>query len=124
MDAVIDSLAVLLKSFVCSMPTGMIHSYANETIPDFVMVDLRCDRPVNLVTAFENPVKNDNGYVEPSIERLCAEHEKVKRMTQSPLATLYISLDGDDRKVLGKQEEDLESMMKNMGADIYNYFGE
>ena len=53
-----------------SMPTGKQNSYANDTMPDAVYVAIRRDQPVNLVNAFEKPIKkSENGYIEPSKKR-------------------------------------------------------
>lgn len=56
-----------VRAFVCSMPTGKQNTFANRTLPDAVLVTLRTDQPINLVGAFEKPVKagknNDEGYV-------------------------------------------------------------
>lgn len=73
------TLVWFVNAFVRSMPTGKQNTFANRTIPDAVFVALRTDQPVNLVGAFEKPVKagkgNDKGYVESSARAL-AEHAK------------------------------------------------
>lgn len=52
------------------MPTGKINTFANQTLPQAIVVSLRSDRPLNMVSAFEEPIKSDNGYVDKSIEKL------------------------------------------------------
>lgn len=45
------------EAFVRSMPTGKQNTFANRTLPDAVVVVVRDDQPVNLVGAFELPVR-------------------------------------------------------------------
>lgn len=54
--ATVHAIEVFLKSFVRSMPTGKQNTFANRTLPDVVVFSVRTDQPVNLVTAFEEPV--------------------------------------------------------------------
>ncbi|WP_435193190.1 type I-E CRISPR-associated protein Cas7/Cse4/CasC [Streptomyces sp. NRRL F-5630] len=45
-----------LRAFVQSMPTGKANTFANQTLPDAVIVTLRSARPISFVGAFEEPV--------------------------------------------------------------------
>ena len=67
------------EAFVCSMPTGKQNTFANRTLPDTVYVAVRKDQPVNLVGAFEQPVRQDSlgGYANPSEKRLMEYARKV-----------------------------------------------
>lgn len=85
-------------SFVTSMPTGHQNSFAHRTLPFLVVAALRADQPVNLVSAFEKPVRGTNGLAEESARRLATEARTVRETWGSvPLATFacYGSL-GDD----------------------------
>lgn len=65
------------KAFIQSMPTGKQNTFANRTLPDAVLVTVRRDQPVNLVGAFEEPVRtSEGGYAAESIRRLEAYAEK------------------------------------------------
>jgi CRISPR system Cascade subunit CasC len=57
-DAVAARRAVeaFLECFVRSMPTGKQNTFANRTLPEAVVVQVRDSQPVNLVGAFEAPV--------------------------------------------------------------------
>lgn len=61
-------LREFVRDFVLSMPSGKSHSYANFTLPAFVYVTVRHDKGINLCSAFEEPVRSDDGYLKPSIE--------------------------------------------------------
>ncbi|MFI2477826.1 type I-E CRISPR-associated protein Cas7/Cse4/CasC [Nocardia xishanensis] len=55
-EATAVAVANFLTAFVRSMPTGKQNTFANRTLPDALVVSVRTDQPVNLVTAFESPV--------------------------------------------------------------------
>ena len=66
-----QAVKIFVDAFVRSMPTGKQNTFANRTLPDAVMVCLREDQPINLVGAFENPVKaKEEGYKDASIQQL------------------------------------------------------
>jgi CRISPR system Cascade subunit CasC len=58
-DAAATRAAVeaFLAAFVRSMPTGKQNTFANRTLPDAIMVRVRDTQPINLVGAFETPVR-------------------------------------------------------------------
>jgi CRISPR system Cascade subunit CasC len=69
-DAV-AGITTFLDAFVRSMPTGHQNSFAHRTLPEFVLVAVRDDQPMNLVGAFERPVgANGAGYSHSSVQRL------------------------------------------------------
>lgn len=93
-EKAIVAACLFIQAFANSMPTGKSNTFANQTLPHMLMVNIRKDRPVNLVTAFENPVKShiDNpcGNSTPSIERLFAEVKKTEKFVLAPLCSLYV----------------------------------
>lgn len=75
------ALRTFLTSFVTSMPTGHQNSFAHRTLPDLVSVVLRDGQPVNLVSAFESPVRaQGHGVASTSIIRLADELTKTTRL--------------------------------------------
>ncbi|MET4224796.1 type I-E CRISPR-associated protein Cas7/Cse4/CasC [Oerskovia enterophila] len=74
-EATSRAVAAFLRSFVRSMPTGKLNTFANRTLPDAVIVTVREDQPVSFVGAFEEPVAEtvDGGRVRRSVQRL-AQH--------------------------------------------------
>ncbi len=56
-----EAVAAFVEAFVTSMPTGKQATFANRTLPDAVLVQVRHGQPVNLVGAFEEPVRADEG---------------------------------------------------------------
>jgi CRISPR system Cascade subunit CasC len=73
LEATVDALGTFLDAFTRSMPTGHGNSFAHRTLPGLVSVVVRDDQPVNLVSAFENPVRPKNGIAAESASRLVAE---------------------------------------------------
>lgn len=65
-DAAPAALPMFIESFVKSMPTGKSNSFANTTLPDYVLVEV-VDAPVNYIGAFENPIRSRGDLVGESI---------------------------------------------------------
>lgn len=59
--ATVRAVQEFLRAFVTSMPTGKQNSFANRTLPDAVVVQIRDTQPVNLIGAFEEPVETAAG---------------------------------------------------------------
>jgi CRISPR system Cascade subunit CasC len=73
----IDGVTRFIEGFVRSMPTGHQNTFAHRTLPDAVVVVARSDQPVNLVSAFEAPVRRRDGYQTPSLAALASEYARV-----------------------------------------------
>lgn len=85
--AALAALSAFLHGFVYSMPTGHQNSFGNRTLPSLVSVVVRGDQPVNLVTAYEDPVPLAGGIGTESARRLDqALHDADARWGVTPLA--------------------------------------
>jgi CRISPR system Cascade subunit CasC len=95
LTATVDGARRFLEGFVRSMPTGHQTSFAHRTLPEAVVVVARSDQPVNLVSAFEEPVKAAQavgGYAVPSLDALAKEYLAINaQWGRNPrvLASLY-----------------------------------
>lgn len=78
-----------IKSFVLSMPTGKQNTYANKTLPQYVMVSVRDDTPVNLANAFEKPIKLDGG--QSGVEALEKQAKESEMFVDPSLATFVVT---------------------------------
>lgn len=76
-EATARAVEAFIRSFTLSMPTGKQNSFANGTLPDAVIVMLRDSRPINLVGAFEEPIRSTSGNVEASAQALAEHHREV-----------------------------------------------
>lgn len=112
-EMMMEALKHFIEAFLKSMPTGKINSFANQTLPEAVMIAIRKDRPVNLVTAFESPIKASDGYVGGSIIKLREEYHKVMRYVEEPLAVFSIGIEGMEGQV-----ENLKSLLDQFGKVI------
>lgn len=118
--AVANTLQLFIDSFVKSMPTGKINSYANQTLPHAVIVSLRTDRPVSLVTAFENPIKASDGHAEASIKALFKEMKRIERLIDAPEVVYSLDLEGIDADYKSNviEEESLKSLLSDIDLKV------
>ena len=119
-DDTAKAVKTFVDAFIRSMPTGKLNTFANRTMPDAVMVTIRTDQPVNLVGAFERPVKSsDNGYIEASCIKL-AEHAKdtYSKWLDDPVACFVIS-HNDKLNALGESVS-LKEMLNKLEAELTN----
>ncbi|WP_100499131.1 type I-E CRISPR-associated protein Cas7/Cse4/CasC [Geodermatophilus chilensis] len=72
------AVEVFLDSFVTSMPTGKQNTFANRTLPDAVLVQVRDDQPVNYVGAFEEAVEGRDGRVRRAVEALASHARELQ----------------------------------------------
>lgn len=90
-DDAVKGAELFIKEFIRTMPTGKQNAYANKTMPSYVMISVRTDTPVNLVSAFEEAVESKNGYMDASIAKLEREYEQDQRFLDKPLATIVLT---------------------------------
>lgn len=114
----INATKLFVEAFVKSMPTGKINTFANQTLPQAVIVTLRSDRPVNMVSAFEKPIKSEDGYVDKSIERLFDEYPRYDKILEKPIFTGYFLF--DDLKVndIGKAEFSIDDLLNDLEEEL------
>ncbi len=119
-DKAINTAKLFIEAFANSMPTGKVNTFANQTLPQMLMINIRKDRPVNLVTAFENPVKAKRGNVEPSIIRLLEEEKNAEKFVKKPLKSLLV-LDGNINVPDWAEEEDsISELLDGFGEAVKN----
>ena len=69
-----------LEAMTMSVPGGKKASTAPQTAPDLALVNVRKDRPVNLVGAFERPIRSNDGHLVRSVEALAAYRTRVQEL--------------------------------------------
>lgn len=91
-EAVKKAVVTFAKAFITSMPTGKQNTFANRTLPDAVMVTIRADQPINMVGAFEDPIKaGQEGYAQKSINALLNYADEVySTFAEKPEKTWFI----------------------------------
>ena len=69
-----------VKATIEAIPGARKYTMNGNTRPVFVLGVVReKGHPVQLINAFENPLRSNHGYAEESVKRLKAEYEKLKR---------------------------------------------
>lgn len=102
-----EAAVAFVESFVTTMPTGKMNSFANRTLPAAVYIAVRDDQPVNLVGAFEKAVPaTSDGYVEASKARLVEEEQKIEDFVDAPY-TAYTVGDGLEQLAESKPFKDV-----------------
>ncbi|MFJ7996898.1 type I-E CRISPR-associated protein Cas7/Cse4/CasC [Streptomyces sp. NPDC096310] len=76
-EAAVTAVEEFMTSFARSIPSGYANSFAHRTLPSLVAVTVRPDQPVNLVSAFEEPVTGSSGIAAASANRLAHEHTRI-----------------------------------------------
>lgn len=118
-ESAINALRLFIEAFANAMPAGKANTFANQTLPQMLAVTLRDDRPVNLVSAFEDPVKSKDGYVSKSIAKLSREYEKVQKFVRRPLASFYVTTDSSDGQLkLGTEEQNMQKLLDDFSAKV------
>ena len=118
--SMINAVKLFAEAFAKSLPTGKINTFANQTLPSILVINLRDDRPVSLVTAFEKPVRSEEGYIEGSVKKLAEEMTRVEKFVNKPVKTLYIAMDKVDISE-GEELTTLDELLERLGEEIENY---
>ena len=90
-QAVTEALTHLLNGFATTLPSGKVNAFAHGTLPSFVMVEIRHDRPMNLVEAFERPVDADT--IPTAVQRLLDQRESYETIFGMEDAPTFITAD-------------------------------
>lgn len=112
-EQAIAAAKLFIQAFANSMPTGKSNTFANQTLPQMLMINIRQDRPVNLVTAYEKPVKSTEGNVVPSIKKLFDEVSKTEKYVQTPVKTIYVASDDIVKPEWATEEDNLASLVSD-----------
>ena len=118
-EALAASVKLFVKGFVESMPTGKANTFANQTLPHLLLITLRDDRPVNLVSAFEEPVKSTDGYASQSTAKLAQEMAKTEKIVHKPLVSFYVSLASSEHmQELGEEKPSMQALLDDLATKI------
>ncbi len=109
-DSSLFALRSFIDAFARSMPTGHITSFAHRTVPNLVCVTVRGDQPVNLVSAFEDPVRSSGGIAKASCLRFAEEMTRVERVWGLEPLSVFTAYDApEDEKVASVMSDALGS---------------
>lgn len=97
-DATRRAVEAFIDAFVRSMPTGKQNTFANRTLPEAVVVQVRDSQPINLVGAFETPIRETAlaGRIKNACEALRDEADEIARAyDEQPLETWVTRIGSD-----------------------------
>ena len=123
-EATARAVEAFTRSFVTSMPTGKQNTFANKTLPNFVLATVRTDQPINLAAAFEDAIEPTKGLTHKSVEALVAEASQVYSAFDAPPAAAY-AISARDVDGLGEDtvRVSLGSLVSALGDEVRNRLG-
>lgn len=121
-EATSRGVTAFLETFICSMPTGKQNTFANRTLPSYIVVSLREKQPINAVSAFEMPVKASK---EEPVSRLAARRlgERIAQLEgvydMKPSKAWYMSVDGAlDELAAVADEASVSEIVQGVCAEV------
>ncbi len=116
------AVEAFVRSFVQSMPSGKQNTFANGTLPEAVVVMVRDGRAVNLVGAFEEPVKNtQGGFIKASCSSFAAYAKEVADAYAGQPTASWVTRVGEQTAALdslGGERVDLDELVAGVGARV------
>lgn len=108
------------RAFILSMPTGKQNTFANQTLPNAVMVCLRVDQPINLADAFEAPVQSKGeGFIAGSCLALAQHAQRVYGSFAEEPEKVFVV--GDYLSDLGEQVS-MQELVASLQVEIISLF--
>ncbi|NLI84360.1 MAG: type I-E CRISPR-associated protein Cas7/Cse4/CasC [Propionibacterium sp.] len=104
-EAAARAVGAFTRAFITSMPTGKQNTFANRTLPDFVLLSIRDDQPVNLVGAFEQPISTTAGRVAEAAARLVKRDRDIDQAYGTHPVTEMALAVGDAASALRDHDE-------------------
>jgi CRISPR system Cascade subunit CasC len=116
------AVEAFLDGFVRSMPTGMVNTFGNHTLPDAVVVKLRSSRPISFVAAFEEPCSSEKsgGFLAAACERLAnyvPDLERAYDESDTPTWVLRVGSNTAPLAGLGT-ETGLKDLIAAVGTEV------
>ncbi len=120
-DEVVTRQAVraFVEAFITTMPSGKQNTFANRTLPDAVVVQVREGQPVNLVGAFEEPVPSgEHGRLVRSAELLAQRSAELDQAFGTTPRSTWVIAVGPAREPLAEMGTavDLSGLLTAVGG--------
>lgn len=118
-EATARGVEAFTRAFVGSMPTGKRNTFANKTLPSFVLATVRTDQPINFAEAFEEAVDASAGLTKQSITKLVETAESIYGAYDAAPAASYVvsSRDVDGLDDLA-QKVSLDGLVSTLGGEV------
>lgn len=122
------AVEAFLESFVRSMPTGKQNTFANRTLPEAVVVLVRDSQPINLVGAFENPIRETatTGRTKLAADALRDEATEIERAYGERPINAWVTRVGADTLSLDDLGESVgfAELVERLGGVVQTRVGE
>lgn len=126
-EATAKAVAAFIRAFVTSMPTGKQNTFANRTLPDAVIVNVRNTQPVNLVGAFEDAVVAPEGStrLHETTVRLAEYSAEIDRAYGQKSVASYVLRVGTQTEPLAAlgQSADLDGLVSSVEGIVTERLG-
>lgn len=109
-ETVRKAVEQMLSAFAYSIPSGKQHSFAGETLPDTLVIEIHDGRQRSLVSAFEDPVDPDGGIMSGARDRLNRYLERIDGMYGFDGVRLYSTM-GDDPVPGGERVANVDDLI-------------
>lgn len=117
--ATVRAVEAFVDCFVRSMPTGKQNTFANRTLPEAVVVQVRDRQPINLAGAFETPVRESEttGRVKVAADALRDEALEITEAYGDQPVASWITRVGEDTASLDDlgRRVSLTDLVTNVG---------
>lgn len=119
-EATARAVEAFARAFVSSMPTGKQNTFANRTLPEFVLATVRDDQPVNFAGAFEEAVDVPGNRVREAAARLVVHAKAIEEAYGSkPLASYAVLVGPDNSGISGMAEQlALPQLVEQLGEQV------
>jgi len=118
------AVEAFIQGFITSLPTGKLNTFGNHTLPDAVVVKIRSTRPINFVSAFEEPCRPDQGgggHMREACERLARYIPEIERAygVTDDTKTWVLRVGPNTTALAGLGTEvSLPELVKAVGAEV------
>lgn len=116
------AVEAFLTAFARSMPTGKQNTFAHRTLPDAVLVRVRDSQPINLVGAFETPIRETlaTGRIQLAAEALAKHAIAVESAYGEQPMGSWVTHVGDRTAVLAELAKSVTfgELVTNVGDQV------
>ena len=126
-DATTAAVVAFVRAFTTSMPTGKQTTFANRTLPDAIVVQVRTGQPVNLVGAFEDAIEAgpSGSRVRLAAERLVRHAQDLDAAYDAEVVATFVVHVGEATAPLAALGEvgSMQQLIDGLGAVVTDRLG-
>lgn len=115
------AVEAFVRSFLGSLPTGKVNTFAHHTLPDAVIVKLRSSRPISFVSAFEEPTLHEaGGHLRQASEQLAEQIEELEKQYNEEAEHTWVLRVGSNTQKLEAvgTRVTLDELISSVGSEV------